>query len=80
VPSRSELAESAARALQPWTEQVELTLRRLLRDSPVGEVIDVAGLTRAASAAFIGLELYRAIDLAGADSALGVVRADGRAC
>jgi hypothetical protein len=33
-------------------------------------VIDVAGLTRAAAAAFIGMELYRAVDPAGADAAL----------
>jgi len=64
------LAQSAARAFQPWTDEVERTLRRLLAESPFSEVIDVAGLTRAAAAAFIGLELYRAVDPAGAEAAL----------
>lgn len=66
----SRLAQSAAQAFQPWTDEVERTLRRLLTDSPFAEVIDVAGLTRAAAAAFIGLELYRAVDPAGAEAAL----------
>lgn len=64
------LAASTAAALQPWTEQIEAILRRLLANSPVAEITDVPGLSRAVCAAFIGLELYEGVDPAGAQRAL----------
>jgi AcrR family transcriptional regulator len=47
-----------------------LALRRVLADSPLTELADPAGLARAVSAAFVGLELYDGVDPAGAESAL----------
>ena len=38
----------------------------LLAGSPLAEVADPAGLARAISAGFIGLELYEGVDPAGA--------------
>ncbi|WP_446210760.1 TetR family transcriptional regulator [Micromonospora sp. IBSANI012] len=63
------LAESTAAALGLWTAEIETVLRRLLRDSPVAPVADPAGLARAISAAFIGLELFEGVDPAGAHDA-----------
>ncbi|MBP2327815.1 AcrR family transcriptional regulator [Kibdelosporangium banguiense] len=64
------LAEATAAALQLWINPVEHALTRLLADSPVAEVIDTAGLARAASAGFVGLELYEGVDPDGAHAAL----------
>ena len=64
------LAEPTAAALQLWITPIEAALRRLLADSPVAELVDPAGLARAVSAGFIGLELYEGVDPAGARSAL----------
>jgi AcrR family transcriptional regulator len=64
------LAEPTAAALQLWITPIEHALRRLLAGSPVAELIDPAGLARAVSAGFIGLELYEAVDPEGARSAL----------
>ncbi|MEH0825156.1 MULTISPECIES: TetR/AcrR family transcriptional regulator [unclassified Micromonospora] len=63
------LAEATAGALRLWTAEIETVLRRLLRDSPVAPVADPAGLARAISAAFIGLELFEGVDPAGAREA-----------
>ncbi len=64
------LVEPTAAALQLWITPIEQALRRLLAGSPVAELIDPAGLARAVSAGFIGLELYEGVDPAGARSAL----------
>ncbi|WP_018680440.1 TetR/AcrR family transcriptional regulator [Actinokineospora enzanensis] len=64
------LAEWTAFALNLWIEPVERTMRRLLADSPVADVIDIPGLTRAVCAGFVGLELFEGVDPAGAESAL----------
>jgi AcrR family transcriptional regulator len=64
------LAEAAAAALQLWITPIEQALTRLLAGSPVAEVIDTAGLARAVSAGFIGLELYEGLDPDGARAAL----------
>jgi AcrR family transcriptional regulator len=64
------LADTTAAALQLWITPIEGALTRLLANSPVAEVIDTAGLARAISAAFVGLELYEAVDPAGAQTAL----------
>ncbi|GAA3855034.1 TetR family transcriptional regulator [Saccharothrix violaceirubra] len=66
----SDLAEAAAAALNLWITPIEQALDRLLADSPVAEWIDTAGLARAVSAGFVGLELYEGVDPAGALAAL----------
>ncbi|SCE88608.1 regulatory protein, tetR family [Micromonospora viridifaciens] len=64
------LAESTAAALGLWTAEIEAVLRRLLHDSPAAPVADPAGLARAISAAFVGLELFEGVDATGARAAL----------
>ncbi|MFE3170849.1 TetR/AcrR family transcriptional regulator [Amycolatopsis sp. NPDC059090] len=64
------LAEASAAALQLWIAPIEDALTRLLADSPVSEVIDTAGLARAVSAGFVGLELYEGVDPDGTQAAL----------
>jgi AcrR family transcriptional regulator len=64
------LAEATAAALELWITPIERALTRLLAGSPVAEAIDVAGLARAVSAGFVGLELYEGVDPAGARAAL----------
>jgi AcrR family transcriptional regulator len=56
------LAEAARQALGLWVTEIEQTLQRVLADSPIRAALDVPGLARAVSAAFIGLELYEAAD------------------
>lgn len=63
------LAAATAAALRLWTAEIEIVLRRLLRDSPVASVADPAGLAGAISAAFVGLELFEGVDRAGAGDA-----------
>ncbi|OLB82747.1 MAG: TetR family transcriptional regulator [Actinobacteria bacterium 13_2_20CM_2_71_6] len=64
------LAAPVAAALRQWTAEIESVLRRVLKDSPLGELADPAGLAYAVSAAFIGLELYEGVDAKGAAAAL----------
>lgn len=64
------LAPPAQAALRLWTDEIEAVLRRLLAGSPLADLADPAGLARAVSAAFIGLELYEGVDSAGATDAL----------
>jgi AcrR family transcriptional regulator len=56
------LAEAARQALGLWVTEIEGTLQRVLADSPIKAALDIPGLARAVSAAFIGLELYEAAD------------------
>jgi AcrR family transcriptional regulator len=63
------LAEAARRALALWITEIETTLERLLRASPIAEVADIGGLARAVAAAFIGIELYEHADPESADAA-----------
>lgn len=63
-------AEVTSAALRLWIAPVEGALNRLLAGSPVAEVIDTAGLARAVSAGFVGLELYEGVDPDGAAAAL----------
>jgi AcrR family transcriptional regulator len=67
------LAEPVASALRLWTNQIEGVLRRVLADSPLGELTDPAGLASAVSSAFIGLELYEGVDSAAAQAALAAL-------
>jgi AcrR family transcriptional regulator len=63
-----DVAETTATALRLWIAPIEGALTRLLAGSPVAELLDTAGLARAVSAGFIGLELYEGVapDEAGA--------------
>lgn len=71
--SDQELAASTALALNLWIEMVERVLHRVLASSPFADVLDIPGLARAISAAFVGLELYDGIDGPGAESALSAI-------
>jgi hypothetical protein len=64
------LAAPLADALALWVAEIESVLHRLLAGSPVAAVADPAGLARAVSGAFIGLELFEGVDPAGAEAAL----------
>jgi hypothetical protein len=64
------LASPVQAALGLWTDEIESVLRRLLDGSPLADLTDPAGLARAVSAAFIGLELYEGVDPSGAHAAL----------
>jgi AcrR family transcriptional regulator len=66
----STLAEAARQALDLWIVEIEQTLQRILADSPIRAALDIPGLARAISAAFIGLELYEAADAASAQHAM----------
>jgi hypothetical protein len=48
-------------------------LGRILAGTPLAEFVDVAGLAKAASAAFIGLELFEGVDHAGAERAFAAL-------
>jgi len=67
------LAEATAISLRMWTEQIEIVLGRILKTTPVSEIADVHGLATAISAAFVGLELYEAVDPSGAQHALTAI-------
>lgn len=67
------LAAAGRYAMDLWVTEIEHTLGRLLAFSPVREAIDVAGLSRAVAAAFVGIELYEGVDPAGAESALAAI-------
>jgi AcrR family transcriptional regulator len=60
------LAGAAKYAMARWNAEIETVVRRLVMGSPLAEVADSAGLARAISAGFIGLELYEGVDPAGA--------------
>ena len=64
------LAAAASYAMSRWTGEIEAVVRRLLATSPLAELAEPAGLARAISAGFIGLELYEGIDGDGALMAL----------
>jgi len=71
--SDPQLAEATGGALRLWFAPIEQALVRLLDGSPLAELLDTAGLARAASAAFIGLELFESVDPDGAAAALDAV-------
>lgn len=64
------LAGAARYAMHRWNEEIEVVVRRVLEGNPLAEICDPAGLARAISAGFIGLELYEEVDKAGAEAAL----------
>ena len=65
-----QLAEATAAALRLWVTPIRHTLDRLLATSPIADLIDLGGLAEALCAGFIGLELFEAVDPAGAEAAL----------
>ncbi|MFY1695902.1 MULTISPECIES: TetR/AcrR family transcriptional regulator [unclassified Solwaraspora] len=67
------LAAPTAAALRLWTDEIEQVLCRVLAGSPLAELADPAGLARAVTAGFIGLELYDGIDRSGADAAVATL-------
>jgi AcrR family transcriptional regulator len=64
------LASAARYAMSVWATEIESVVERLLHGSPLAEIADSAGLARALSASFIGLELYDGVDPEGAAHAL----------
>ncbi|WNV89760.1 TetR family transcriptional regulator [Umezawaea sp. Da 62-37] len=64
------LGKVTADSLNLWVAEIEAVLTRLLRDSPLSDLVDPPSLSRAVSAAFIGLELYEGVDAEGGGSAL----------
>src|SRR5919205_295773 len=66
----AQLAGPVQQALSLWVQEIETVLTRLLVKTPLGDLADPAGLARAVSAAFVGLELFEGVDPAGASAAL----------
>jgi AcrR family transcriptional regulator len=64
------LAAAAQHSLSLWVGEIEAVLVRLLKNSPLGEVTEPAGLARGIAASFIGIELYEGVDPEGAEAAL----------
>lgn len=64
------LARASRYAMDAWAAELEPVFDRVLTAGPLAEVVDARGLTRALSAAFIGLQLYEDVDVAGAAGAL----------
>ncbi|GAA3236890.1 TetR/AcrR family transcriptional regulator [Actinocorallia longicatena] len=65
-----ELAPATATGLALWTTEIEAVLTRVLASTPLAEFVDVGGLARAVTAAFVGLDLYEGVDREGADRAV----------
>jgi len=53
-----------------WTAEIEATLVRLLKGSPIAAVASAEGLARGIAASFIGIELFEGVDPDGAESAI----------
>lgn len=64
------LAATARHCLALWTGELEPVVRRVVAGTAIAGAVDPAGLSRAVSAAFLGLELYEGVDAAGAGLAL----------
>lgn len=64
------LARAARYAMATWTAEVEAVVARVLAGSPLADVTNLAGLARAITAGFIGLELVEGVDPDAAASAL----------
>jgi AcrR family transcriptional regulator len=64
------LAAAAKHALALWIAEIETTLVRLLKGSPLTEVANAEGLARGIAASFIGIELFDGVDPDGAQDAI----------
>ncbi len=71
--TQPQLAAATAAGLALWTEEIERVLRRVLAGTPLTEFADAAGLAKAVSAAFIGLELFEGVDPTGAEHAFAAL-------
>ena len=60
-----------------WIAEIERTLGRLLKGSPLAEVANAEGLARGIAASFIGIELFEGVDSRGAESAIASLEALG---
>ncbi|OIJ99789.1 TetR/AcrR family transcriptional regulator [Streptomyces colonosanans] len=67
------LASATAAGLDLWIVEIERVLTRVLASTPLGEFADAAGLARAVSASFVGIELYEGVDEQGASAALAAL-------
>ena len=68
------LARAAHYAMSAWVAQTRTVLNRVLRDSPLVDVVDTDDLAHLIAAGFIGLELYDAVDPDGSASAFQALR------
>jgi AcrR family transcriptional regulator len=64
------LRRAAGYAMTRWVGEIEPAVRRVLLGSPVADLVDSAGIARAISASFIGLQLYDGVDPDGAGHAV----------
>jgi AcrR family transcriptional regulator len=71
------LARATRYAMNAWTHEIGIVLRRVLPAGPVGELVDPDGLAHVISAGFVGLELYDGVDPDGASRALDTLGALG---
>ncbi|HWU20186.1 MAG TPA: TetR family transcriptional regulator [Nocardioides sp.] len=71
--SHEALGPATAAGLQLWTGEVQQVLERLLGAGALADLIDVPGLAKTVSAAFVGLELYDGVDPAGANAAFAAL-------
>ena len=71
--SHPALGPATAAGLRLWASEVEQVLTRLLDAGPLAGLVDVPGLARAISASFVGIELYDAVDPAGATDAFAAL-------
>ncbi|MGW3496058.1 TetR/AcrR family transcriptional regulator [Streptomyces sp. NPDC001020] len=67
------LAPATAAGLDLWIVEIERVLTRVLASTPLGEFADAAGLARAVSASFVGIELYEGVDKQGASAAFAAL-------
>ncbi|MGW1160577.1 TetR/AcrR family transcriptional regulator [Streptomyces sp. NPDC002513] len=67
------LAPATAAGLDLWIAEIERVLVRVLAATPAGVFADPAGLARAVSASFVGIELYEGVDPEGARAALAAL-------
>ena len=72
------LAATARYCLGLWTAEIEPAVRRVIAGTAIAGAVDPAGLARAVSAGFLGLELYEGVDAAGAGSGARRARAARR--
>lgn len=71
------LAAAAQDALTLWIVEIEATLVRLLKGSPIAAVANAEGLARGIAASFIGIELFERVDPHGAESAMSSLETMG---
>jgi AcrR family transcriptional regulator len=67
------LAATARYCLARWNSELETVVARLVEGSAFDGILEPAGLARAISSGFLGLELYEGVDRAGAEAALDVL-------